>query len=89
MNVCMYNGLHLLGHADLQYTAAEEPWELSGWELVLDCALSELLSKLFPDNMHTHTELEQTHTHTFAKRDDNQSYILKAKTQKKCHSEEW
>lgn len=48
--------LHLAGHADLQCTAAEE---LSGWELVLDCALSELLSKLFPDDMHTNT-----HTHT-------------------------
>lgn len=45
-------GLLLAGHADLQCTAAEEPTELSGWELVLDCALSELLSKLFPDDAH-------------------------------------
>lgn len=54
MCVCVCYRLHLAGHADLQYAEAEEPWELSGWELVLDCALSELLSKLFPDNMHTH-----------------------------------
>lgn len=51
------------GHADLQCTAAEGPCELSGWELVLDWALSELLSKLFPDNMHTHTHTD-TYTDT-------------------------
>lgn len=57
--VCI-TGCNWRAMLDLQNTAAEEPWELSGWELVLDCALSELLSKLFPDNMHTQNETKHT-----------------------------
>lgn len=53
--LCECRGLQVAGHADLQNTAGEEPWALSGWEFVPDCALSKLLSKLFPDDMRAHT----------------------------------
>lgn len=81
--MCVCYRLHLAGHADLQYTAAEEPWELSGWELVLDCALSELLSKLFPD-MHTrtHTQNKTKHTHMREMREEIQLHILHTKNTK-------
>lgn len=63
--------MHLAGRADLQCAAMEEPTELSGWELVLDCALSELLSKLFPDNMH-----RMRPNSIFEVADDNRNHIL-------------
>lgn len=61
----------MAGRADLQCAATEEPTELSGWELVLDCALSEPLSKLFPDDVH-----RMRPNGIFAAADDNRRNIL-------------